>query len=835
MKRRKLPVPELSSILLFDDDDANIRLARAWGIVAHHVAGESGLTDDDAQMGLAELSRITAAAHAREQLKCDKASCSRPATAVCACFAVNYCSAECQLEDWATHRGTCAKRVSPPQAEPEPTTATSAPLSTVAASRAASVQPWRPLPSAATPGTPLEQQQSAPIYDGHRPDLSVVEGSTSCPIFPLNLVLYPGGPLQLHIFERKYLKMLDACLRCEGLGNRVFGIMQGDTSAGTMCYIEEVVAQHGGRFLVTVRGLPQRFRLRSCVEHEDGYLCGDVVFFYDTDNSPAAISRALSLADQLRLQAEHTLKYMPATRRLMAKYSEMSRNSPSDLSFYLASALLFSNSNQDKQRLLEMTSVVDRLTALSALLPRSVPAHAPIASTMPTLSEIAANVVADPLNLSVLLQNKDILRDFPENLATMLLSSLAAKNALTGEVTRLFSECGVTAIKFVKSKSVTDDVINALADFPFIQHLTIDQCFLVTDESLNNFLGKHKNMITLDISRCKKITNSGIENIFFSAHTLTTFRLAGTRIHFHPHFSRLVNLIELDAEGTRFGDGSCTDLLKMPNLETLSIGSTDITDTGFMKISQVVSLRRLAACMNVRLTNAGISSVRDLVNLTSLNLSINANLSDEGIAPLVHAQNLIELNLERTEITDVSASVLLSLRRLQSLNVGRTLMGDRTIAILTGAIVETEGESEGALSELHTLLMHYTSVTDVGAALCSRFPALDTLKLTGCAAMTDAALLSFSPQLRFLDIGSQYITDRGVCGVVIGDRVPVGGLDHLTELRSLGLWHTSVSQKGATRIVECLGLCLDDRMVPAKGTWLFKRADIVDEAFEWAK
>eukprot|EP00004_Rigifila_ramosa_P016613 TRINITY_DN3953_c0_g1_i2.p1 TRINITY_DN3953_c0_g1~~TRINITY_DN3953_c0_g1_i2.p1 ORF type:complete len:255 (-),score=56.03 TRINITY_DN3953_c0_g1_i2:30-794(-) len=254
-----------------------------------------------------------------------------------------------------------------------------------------------------------------------------------------------------------------------------------------------------------------------------------------------------------------------------------------------------------------------------------------------------------------------------------------------------------------------------------------------------------------------------------------------------------------------------------------------------MKISQVVSLRRLAACMNVRLTNAGISSVRDLVNLTSLNLSINANLSDEGIAPLVHAQNLIELNLERTEITDVSASVLLSLRRLQSLNVGRTLMGDRTIAILTGAIVETEGESEGALSELHTLLMHYTSVTDVGAALCSRFPALDTLKLTGCAAMTDAALLSFSPQLRFLDIGSQYITDRGVCGVVIGDRVPVGGLDHLTELRSLGLWHTSVSQKGATRIVECLGLCLDDRMVPAKGTWLFKRADIVDEAFEWAK
>ena len=39
----------------------------------------------------------------------------------------------------------------------------------------------------------------------------------ACPIFPLNLVLFPGTPQPLHIFEPRYRQMLDDCMAGEML------------------------------------------------------------------------------------------------------------------------------------------------------------------------------------------------------------------------------------------------------------------------------------------------------------------------------------------------------------------------------------------------------------------------------------------------------------------------------------------------------------------------------------------------------------------------------------------------------------------------------------------
>ena len=35
------------------------------------------------------------------------------------------------------------------------------------------------------------------------------------PLFPLRTVLYPGGPLPLRIFERRYIDMISRCLKAE--------------------------------------------------------------------------------------------------------------------------------------------------------------------------------------------------------------------------------------------------------------------------------------------------------------------------------------------------------------------------------------------------------------------------------------------------------------------------------------------------------------------------------------------------------------------------------------------------------------------------------------------
>lgn len=38
-------------------------------------------------------------------------------------------------------------------------------------------------------------------------------GSTQLPLFPLNTVLFPGGPLPLRIFEPRYVDMVRSCMR----------------------------------------------------------------------------------------------------------------------------------------------------------------------------------------------------------------------------------------------------------------------------------------------------------------------------------------------------------------------------------------------------------------------------------------------------------------------------------------------------------------------------------------------------------------------------------------------------------------------------------------------
>ena len=51
------------------------------------------------------------------------------------------------------------------------------------------------------------------------------------PLFPLNTVLFPGGPLPLRIFEARYIDLVRRCLR-EGTGFGVVLITEGE-EAGT--------------------------------------------------------------------------------------------------------------------------------------------------------------------------------------------------------------------------------------------------------------------------------------------------------------------------------------------------------------------------------------------------------------------------------------------------------------------------------------------------------------------------------------------------------------------------------------------------------------------------
>jgi hypothetical protein len=52
-------------------------------------------------------------------------------------------------------------------------------------------------------------------------------------LFPLNIVLFPGGPLPLRIFETRYVDMVGRCMR-EGAG---FGAVYETSDVGTLADI----------------------------------------------------------------------------------------------------------------------------------------------------------------------------------------------------------------------------------------------------------------------------------------------------------------------------------------------------------------------------------------------------------------------------------------------------------------------------------------------------------------------------------------------------------------------------------------------------------------------
>jgi Lon protease-like protein len=101
------------------------------------------------------------------------------------------------------------------------------------------------------------------------------------PLFPLQTVLYPGGPLPLRIFEARYLDMISSCLRDDA----PFGVVQirsgTETGAattygvGTLATITDWYQGSDGILGVTAIGT-ERFRINSLTEGDDRLLHADV-------------------------------------------------------------------------------------------------------------------------------------------------------------------------------------------------------------------------------------------------------------------------------------------------------------------------------------------------------------------------------------------------------------------------------------------------------------------------------------------------------------------------------------------------------------------------------
>jgi Lon protease-like protein len=109
-----------------------------------------------------------------------------------------------------------------------------------------------------------------------------MSGTSELPLFPLNTVLFPRGPLPLRIFETRYVDMVKRCMRegsCFGVvlvqGGSEVGEVPGFAAIGTSARIIDFNLLPDGLLGITCHG-ERRFRVRRRWREADGLNMGAV-------------------------------------------------------------------------------------------------------------------------------------------------------------------------------------------------------------------------------------------------------------------------------------------------------------------------------------------------------------------------------------------------------------------------------------------------------------------------------------------------------------------------------------------------------------------------------
>ena len=191
------------------------------------------------------------------------------------------------------------------------------------------------------------------------------------PLFSLPLVLFPGAPLPLHIFEPRYRQLLADCVEGDsrfGIVFRAEGVSEADLVPGTVGCIAEVDGAHtlpDGRSNIVVHGV-RRFSLLRFVVTAAPYRVAEVDEYDDVAEDEAVLAplarRVRGLFDRVGRAA-----------RTLADDHDPLPTLPDDansLSFGIAALIDIEPSR--RQALLESRLASERLETLGTMLADAV-------------------------------------------------------------------------------------------------------------------------------------------------------------------------------------------------------------------------------------------------------------------------------------------------------------------------------------------------------------------------------------------------------------------------------------------------------------------------------
>ena len=190
------------------------------------------------------------------------------------------------------------------------------------------------------------------------------------PLFPLRVVMFPGGRLELQIFERRYIDLVRHCLKSEtgfGIcflkqGEEVIkaGTQQTIHNIGTFVFIVDWDQLENGLLGITVEGTA-KFTVEDCWQADSGLLQAEVKFSENerVGNQLIPLDNQFSgLADLLQNLENHPL--------IERKNLDINYNNLWDLGWRLAE--LIPIEIETKQALLELDDPWERIRNIEQLV-----------------------------------------------------------------------------------------------------------------------------------------------------------------------------------------------------------------------------------------------------------------------------------------------------------------------------------------------------------------------------------------------------------------------------------------------------------------------------------
>jgi hypothetical protein len=210
--------------------------------------------------------------------------------------------------------------------------------------------------------------------------------------------------------------------------------------------------------------------------------------------------------------------------------------------------------------------------------------------------------------------------------------------------------------------------------------------------------------------------------------------------------THLPALEELNFDSCPIGDAAIAHLAErnvVPNLLSLDLADTDITDVGMAHIARFTQLTRLSL-FYCNITNNGLKHVAKLEFLEALNLD-SREISNEGLVYLKELRNLKHLDIFSARVTDTGCGHLAMIHSLESLELCGGGVGDmgcsflaslenlRSLNLSQNERISNRGAvALAVLTNLRALNLSNTRVNAAAVPFFSGLFHLQSLALYGC-------------------------------------------------------------------------------------------------------